>query len=267
MRFVIALFAATAAMTSAARAATLEIKDAVLHVTVVPEDRADIKVEIIHQDTRQPLSVRTLGDRTIIDGKRHWMIGGCKGSGWNGSDRMAKVVVHTPRAVSITASGSISGVIGRSASLDMRNSGCGEWTIADMAGNATIHQSGAGAMRMGASETLDLHMSGAASVHATRVRRGLNAQLSGAGDVEVTDLTGSLDARVSGVGKVRVAQGNADNVRASVSGMGGIEFGGVARNLDASISGFGDIRVAEVTGQVTKSVSGAGAVKIGKRPT
>ena len=267
MRLVLALLAATAAMTCAAQAATLEIKDAVLHVTVVPEDRSDIKVEIVRQDSRQPLSVRTEGTRTIIDGNRHWMMGSCKGSGWGGADRMAKVVVHTPRAVSIAASGSVSGVIGRSASLDMRNSGCGEWTIADTAGDATIHHSGAGALKMGAAETLDVYMSGATSVHATQVRRGLNAQLSGTGDVEVAYLTGSLDARISGVGKVRVAQGRADNVRASVSGMGGIEFGGVARNLNASISGLGDIRVAEVTGRVTKSVSGAGSVKIGKRPS
>ena len=37
--------------------------------------------------------------------------------------------------------------------------------------------------------------------------------------------------------------------------------------VDASISGLGSIRVKEVTGSVTKSVSGGGSVKIGNRPS
>jgi len=76
-----------------------------------------------------------------------------------------------------------------------------------------------------------------------------------------------MDAQVSGVGGVHVADGRASTMRASVSGLGSVEFGGAADRLDASISGMGSIRVKEVTGPVSKSVSGIGRVEIGKQPS
>ncbi|MBL8552710.1 MAG: hypothetical protein JNL41_00425, partial [Phenylobacterium sp.] len=65
-----AALAALGALAAAgpAQAASVEIKDAVARVTVVPEDRADIKVDIVRPHPRLPLTVRTLGDRTIVDG-------------------------------------------------------------------------------------------------------------------------------------------------------------------------------------------------------
>ena len=182
-------------------------------------------------------------------------------------DEMPQVVIHTPRAVQLWADGAVQGSIGRSASLEMHNSGCSAWTIADVAGDATLHESGAGSVRMGASNRLDIDLSGASSVHATKVRQGLDAHLSGAGGVRVDDLSGVMEARVSGVGQIKIADGRASTVRASISGLGGVEFGGVADNLDASISGLGGVRVREVTGSVRKSISGGGSVTIGKRPT
>ena len=77
--------AAAAAFTAgAAQAASVEIKDAVARVTVIPEDRNDIKVEVISPNAQLPLTVRTLGDRTIIDGDLDRRIRGC-----NGSERQA----------------------------------------------------------------------------------------------------------------------------------------------------------------------------------
>jgi hypothetical protein len=158
------------------------------------------------------------------------------------------------------------GSIGRSASLDLHDSGCSSWTVADVAGDADVKESGEGSLRMGATGRLDVHLSGAANLHAVRVRQGLNAMLSGAGNVEVEQVDGQVDAHVSGVGRVKMLGGHATSVRASVSGVGGVDFGGVVDNLDASISGFGSIRVNQVTGNVTKSVSGAGHVTIGGHP-
>jgi hypothetical protein len=278
MRLTIALLAATAAFTAgAAEAASVEIKDAVARVTVVPEDRSDIKVEIVSPNSELPLTVRTFGDRTIIDGDLRRRIRGCNGSGQNAHVKvrgvgdvrwaqMPQVVIYTPRAVSVSTGGAVQGVIGRSASLDLHNSGCSAWTVADVAGDAKLHESGAGSVRMGASNRLRVQLSGASNVHATRVRQGLDARLSGAGGVRIDNLAGSLDAQVSGVGQIKVAGGRASLVRASVSGIGGVEFDGVADNLDASISGLGGVRVREVTGSVRKSVSGGGSVQVGKQP-
>ena len=62
-------FAAAALMSGAAAAApSVQIKDAVARVTVVPEDRADIKVEFLTRNASLPLVVTRIGDKTVIDG-------------------------------------------------------------------------------------------------------------------------------------------------------------------------------------------------------
>lgn len=260
----------------AADAASVEIRDAVARVTVVPEDRPDIKVEMLTVNPRLPLEVRTEGGETIVDGGLRHRIGGCHTRGDNPSawvhgigrvekNAIPQVVIHTPKAVVVASNGVVVGSVGRSGSVELHDSGCSSWTIADVAGDAVIKESGEGSLRMGAANRLDLHLSGAANIHAVRVRQEMNALLSGAGGVELEELDGALDAHVSGVGRVKVAGGHASSVRASVSGVGGVDFGGVAQSLDASISGFGSVRVNQVTGNVTKSVSGAGHVSVGGR--
>ena len=66
----IALVAAAAALPPPARrsAASVEIRDAVARVTVIPEDRSDVKVEFLTTNADLPLQVRTVGGETIIDG-------------------------------------------------------------------------------------------------------------------------------------------------------------------------------------------------------
>jgi hypothetical protein len=276
MRPAIALLASAAllAVAGAAKAASVDIRDAVVRVTVVPEDRADVKVEMLTVNPKLPLEVRTEGGQTIVDGGLRHRINGCHnrsdnpsawvhGVGHVDKDAIPQVVIRTPKAVSVASSGVVIGSIGRSGSVELHDSGCSNWTLADVAGDVTIKESGEGALRMGAANRLDLHLSGAANVHAVRVRQAMSALLSGAGGVQLEELDGSLQAHVSGVGRVRVAGGHATDVHASVSGVGGVEFGGVAQSLDASISGFGSVRVNQVTGNVAKSVSGAGHVTVG----
>jgi hypothetical protein len=277
MKIQAVLLAATAALAAgSAQAASVEIRDAVARVTVVPEDRADIKVDVIRPNARLPLRISTMGDRTIVDGDLDHRIRNCNGFGEKAHVKvrdvgevtypdMPQVVVHTPKSVVISTSGAVQGAIGRSGDLELHNSGCSAWTIADVAGEAEIHESGAGSIHMGQSDRLSVQLSGAANIHATRVRRALDARLSGAGNIRVDDLQGQLGAQVSGVGQVHVAQGQASLVKASVSGIGSVAFDGVAQDLDASISGLGSVRVNEVKGSVSKSVSGGGSIQIGQR--
>jgi hypothetical protein len=280
MRRSIALLAAAAAIAAAgsASAASVEIRDAVARVTVIPEDRSDVKVEFLTTNADLPLVVRTAGGMTVIDGDLDHRINSChgkrdsyaahvRGVGRVSYENVPQVVIRTPRAVSVASNGVVFGTVGRSASLDLHNSGCSDWTIADVAGDATVDDSGAGSVKMGAAGRLDLRLSGAGQVHATHIRQSLEASLSGVGNVSIDDLAGSMEARVSGVGRIKVADGHASNLRASVSGMGSVEFGGAAETLDASISGLGNIRVRQVNGQVSKSVTGGGHVTIGERPS
>ena len=269
----IGLAVAAMAAAGAAQAAPVEIRDAVARVTVIPEDRSDVRVEVTAPNPRLPLTIRTLGDRTIIDGDLERRIRDCHGRGERqriqvrGVGEVAhadtpQVVIRTPRNVDVSADGAVSGVIGRASTVRLSNSGCSNWTVADVAGKATIRESGAGSVRMGAAETLEVDISGAGSVHATRIRNGLDAELSGAGGVSIDEVYGPVSADVSGVGKVRVAAGRASTLRASVSGVGGVEFDGLVGSLNASISGLGGVSVKSVSGPVRKSVSGIGRVRI-----
>jgi hypothetical protein len=276
--FLAAVTTAAAGAASAADAPSVELRDVVARVTVIPEDRADIKVELLATHPKLPLQVSTAGGRTIVDGGLEHRIRDCDRSGEHPSavvsglgrvdaQAMPNIAIRTPRDVVVASSGAVFGSVGRSGSLELHDSGCSAWTLADVAGEARIHESGAGSVRLGTAGRLDLHLSGAAQIHAVRARDGLQAALSGAGDINLEELNGPLQAHVSGLGKVKVAGGRASAVRASVSGVGGVEFGGVADSLDASISGLGSVRVKNVTGPVRKSVSGAGHVTIVDRPS
>ena len=278
MRHSIILLATAAAALSAgaAEAATIEIRDAVARVTVVPQDRADIKVEVIKPNAELPLKVSVSGDGTLVDGDLDHRIRSCNGMGDNarvsvrGVGRVSyaelpEVVVYTPKDVKLEANGAVVGAIGRSASLELKNSGCANWTIADVDGEAELRQSGAGNVKMGSAGRLDVHLSGAANIDAVAARDGMDARLSGAGNVRLKSLSGPVYAQVSGVGQVRIADGRASQMRASVSGIGQVDFGGQAQDLQASISGLGQISVREVTGSVSKSVSGGGSIKVGNR--
>jgi hypothetical protein len=273
---VAALGAAVAALGAAGAAAaepTVQIRDAVARVTVIPEDRADVKVEFLTTNRDLPLQVRVSGSETIIDGDLGHRIYDCHTGGDQPSASVRhvghvdykdipQVVIHTPKAVVVESNGAVFGAIGRSASLDVDNSGCSAWTIADVAGAAILRDSGVGSVHMGSAGRLDVHLSGAAEVRANRVG-GLDASISGAGGVTINELTGPMQARVSGAAKIHVLQGSAGAVHAAISGAGGIDFGGTATSLDAQISGIGGIRVKQVTGPVTKSVSGIGHVTVG----
>lgn len=278
MRRIIAAVTAVAAFgaAGAASAASVELRDAVARVTVIPEERPDVKVEFLSRNPKLPLEVRTMGGLTVIDGGLRHRIHDCNhhgnrpsasiwGVGHVEGDEIPQVVVRTPRAVSVSANGAVFGAIGRSASVELQDSGCSAWTIADVTGDAEVHSSGAGSVQLGAAGRLNVRLSGAANIHAVRVRQGLESQLSGAGNIQVEDVAGPVEARVSGMGHIRLANGHVTTLRASISGVGGVDFGGVADNLDAGVSGIGSVHVKQVTGQVTKSVSGAGHVTVDGR--
>jgi len=264
---------ATAGAAGAADAASIQIRDAVARVTVVPEDRSDIKVEVLSPNPKLPLEVRSEGSDVVIDGGLRGRIWGCRGTsehprawvtgvGSVDGGAIPLVVIRAPRALAVESSGAVFGAIGRSSGVRLHDSGCDAWTIADVQGDVAVEESGKGSVRMGAVGRLDIRLSGAANVHAVRVRDGMYAQLSGTGGVQVEQLAGPIEAQVSGLGHVRVAGGRASHVRAQISGMGGVEFGGSAETLDAAVSGVGSVHVKQVTGRVTKSVSGIGHVTV-----
>lgn len=269
-----AVAAASFAAASAKAAPTVEIQNAVARVTVVPESRNDIKIEVLRPNERLPLTVRTLGDRTILDGKLERRIRNCRGSGERavvhvrdvGDVRwadMPQVVIHVPRDVKVDAGGAVYGSIGRSASLELGNSGCGDWTLANVEGSARVSVAGSGDTRMGTSGTLKVRVAGSGDVAAADVKGALDVNIAGSGSASVRSMNGPLEVSVAGSGDVDIGGGRATTMKVSVAGSGDVDFGGVAETLKASIAGSGDVRAKQVTGAVSKSIIGSGSVRVG----
>jgi hypothetical protein len=270
----LAAAAAAALAAGAASAASVEVKDAVARVTVIPENRADVKIDIIQANPQLPLDVRTFGGRTIVDGRLGHRIRDCHGSGENVSvhvrgigqvawREMPQVVIHTPRDVDLDAGGAVWGAVGRAANVKLGNAGCGDWTVGNVEGAMRISQAGSGDTRTGSAGEAKVRVAGSGDTAVGDIRGGLDIDIAGSGNVTVASVSGPLDVHVAGSGDVKVAGGHATAMTVAVAGSGNVDFGGTADTLRARIAGSGDVRAREVRGTVSKTVMGSGGVTIG----
>jgi hypothetical protein len=260
---------------AACAAPTVQIDNAVARVFVSPEPRADIKVDIIKTNPRLPLRVWTFLGQTHIDGGfAGRRVSDCRGPatqpsayvlgvGEVGADAMPQVIIHTPMDARIHAGGAVFGQIGRSASLDLTNAGCGAWLVGNVRGKLKVGVAGSGEVRAGQAGSAELMAAGSGAILTREVAGPVAAMNVGSGDIEVASVQGALNARIAGAGHVRVAAGHASLMQASIAGSGDIALAGVADSLKVSVVGSGDVRVARVTGQVSKAIVGSGEVRIG----
>jgi len=271
-----ALAAAVFTSGAAAAAPSVQIKDAVARVVVIPEDRADVKVEFLTRNAALPLEVGQYGSRIVVDGdlgrNRIYScteIGGkvrvgVKGVGQVAWEDIPQVVVRTPRNADVSASGAVYGSVGRTASLQISNAGCGDWTVGNVSGPLNIRQAGSGALRAGTSRSADVRIAGSGDVAIGPVAGALRADIAGSGDVHAAAVAGDINAHIAGSGDVRVDNGRARLMKASIAGSGDVSFGGVADSLEARVMGSGDVSAARVTGSVSRAVMGSGEVKVGR---
>lgn len=295
MKLAIASAVAIAALAGPALAKPgpeVDIRNAVARVVVIVEDRADIAVEVEQGRSGLPaLTVSREGAGVRIDGglRRRGLTGGggsairnCNTGPANGARpgdgawvevhdigrvnlaEAPMIVVRTPRAVNVEAAGAVFGSVGRGAtSVDLGNSGCGTWNVANTAGPVSLGISGSGDIRAGTSTALETSISGSGSMTAGATR-ALEVSVSGAGDVIVARVDGPADISIAGSGDVRVRTGTAPRLSISIAGAGDVAFDGVAGDVDVSIAGAGDVTVGRATGSVSRSIVGAGDVRIGR---
>jgi len=242
------------AAAGAASAADLEIHNAAARVTVIPEARSDIGVSIVKANPRLRIRMMRFGDKVVIDGGLGFRGPDCTnvfgrrgvriwGTGFIPYDDLPQIVVRTPLDAKVSASGAVYGVVDRAASLDLSNGGCGDWSVANVAGPLTVRLAGSGDVRAGDAASVHVHLAGSSDVFVRSARDGLDVASSGSGNVHAETMAGPLHVRVAGSGDIR--------------------FGGVAQNLDATILGSGDVSVGRVTGKISKRVAGSGSVTIG----
>ncbi len=266
---------ATAAAQAAVAAPSVQVRGAAARVTIIPEARRDIAVSLTHADPRLPIRITKLGDRIFITGDVGHRVHGCRtpaghrgvaiwGRGAVPYEELPTLVVRTPPAVRLSAGEAVFGEIGRSASVDFTNQGCGDWTIADVQGRLRLNQAGAGDARSGAAGQSDLSVAGSGGISTGPIRGGLTAVSSGSGAIVVASAFGPVDARVAGPGGITLGGGSVTAMTVSIAGSGAVTLHGVAHSLRASIAGSGDVTVDKVTGPVTKQVFGSGAVRVGR---
>jgi hypothetical protein len=267
------LAALTLAAGSAAAAPSVEIRHAAARVVVIPEPRRDVAVTI-QPGRHLPLRVSHFAGRTYVDGDLGRRLRGCRmvgghpvitlaGQGDLTYEDLPQVVIHTPMDVKLSVGDAVFGSIGRSDSLQFANAGCGDWTVANVAGRMDVSQIGSGDTHTGSAGEALLRISGSGDISTRAIKGGLSAVSAGSGNIHAASVDGPMDVRVVGPGDVRAEGGAVSLLKVSIAGAGDVEFGGVAQSLDASIIGSGGIRVSKVTGPVTRHLLGAGAVRIG----
>jgi len=269
-----AVLAGLAAAGAGAAAPGVLIHDAALQVTVIPEARSDVAVTIVKTNPRLPLKVMQVGDSVSIDGGLFGRSANCHsvfgrpsvliwGVGHIARDDLPRIVIRTPMDSRVKAGGAVYGVVGRAASLDVDNSGCGDWTLADVAGTLRLHLAGSGDVRAGSAGSAVIHSSGSADLSTRAIGGGLEAWSAGSGDIRVQSVDGPLRLSVAGSSDVIVHAGAVTDMNVNVAGSGDVKFGGVAQTLRAFVAGSGDVLVGHVTGQVSQSVLGSGSVHVG----
>lgn len=279
MRSTLAICAAAAAAVlgvagAACAAPSVEIREAAVRVVVIPEDRSDVKVELLTASQALPLTIHNEGDKVVVSGGLRRRIAGCsamfgkttvqvRGLGQVSFDNLPQIVVRAPMDARVGAWGAVFGSVGRTDSLELSNAGCGDWTVANVKGVLRINQAGSGDTRAGSAGQLVVHVAGSGDVIAREVNGPTTVDIAGSGDVTTDSVSGSLKANIAGSGDVKVGQGHATDMVVHVAGSGDVRFGGVADSLTASVAGSGDVSVAKVTGPVKKSIMGSGDVSTG----
>lgn len=267
---------ASTAAGAAAAAPSLKIKDAVVRVVIIPENRPDVKVEFLTTNAALPLTVRQDGDQVVVDGDLKMnRINGCnsrngkvsvrvRGVGEVAYDNFPQVAIRMPMNVKVQAGGAVFGDIGRSDSVELGNAGCGDWTIANTKGKLEVAQAGSGGAKAGTSSQAEFSIAGSGDVSAQAVTGDLETNIAGSGDIWVASVNGKFEANIAGSGNITVAGGRSRAVDVSVMGSGDVTFNGEAADVDVSVMGSGDVKVARATGPVKKHVGGSGDVIIGQ---
>src|SRR5260221_7878673 len=276
MRAIIAVMAAglgVGAAGAAPAAPSIQIRDAVARVVVIPEARADIEVTVVRRNERLPLTV-TRGVRVIIQGNVAHRVRGCRaimgkptvtvrGLGDITYDEMPQVVIHTPMDVKIAAGDAVFGAIGRTSSLEFANTGCGDWTIGNVAGQLRISQAGSGDTRAGSAGTADLRIAGSGDITTQGIRSRLIAVSAGSGDIMATSVEEPFTARVAGSVDIHAERGSVTTMTVAIAGSGDVDFCGVAHSPRAPVVRSGDVHASAVTGDVVKRLVGSGEVHVG----
>ena len=285
----IASAVAVVGATGTAQAQSIHIENAIARVVYMPEDRADIAIEVQPGSAALPvLQVRREGRDVRIDGQldRNRIVRSlrCQGNtqpepprtaGEGASASLGRVqtdlsaapliVVRGPREVDVRTEGGVFGAVGRGAT-DVRLSvgRCGDWVVGNVDGDVNLRIGGSGNVWTGRSEALNVSLGGSGDVRAAAANNVV-VRIGGSGDVRVREVNGNANISIAGSGDVVLSDGRIDELDVRIAGSGDVRAGGVVKDLGVSIVGSGDVSVDVLTGNVSRRIIGSGEVRIGGR--
>ncbi|WP_395648076.1 GIN domain-containing protein [Terricaulis sp.] len=247
----------------------LRIKHSAAMVTITPEDRSDITVEIDNPGLVPMPTVSTDGGAVVIDGHLRGRISGCRDDGVNvrgysniSREQMPRVTIHVPRALEVSLSGANQASIGPAESVEADLSGCGNTTIGDVAGALSIDASGSGDVTAGSAQSLDVDLAGSGEISIGAVANGADLDIAGSGEVTIASLSGDLDADAAGSGTVRINGGSIGSASVELAGSGDVDVTAPVRALDVDIVGSGDVSVNAAVGDLDAEIAGSGSVDV-----
>jgi len=249
----------------------LRIRNIAAIVTITPEDRTDFSVEIDNAAGQLPMPTVTAdASRLIIDGQLRGRVRDCGddgsanvrgyGDGEFEASELPRITIRAPRALHVDRSGAGSTDIGATQSLELEVSGCSTTTAADTAGELTLDIAGSGRVITGSALSLDADIAGSADVTTGAIASGASIDIAGSGSVTMASLTGDLNSDGAGSGDVRINGGAITVANIDLAGSGDVDIAATVQDLDVSIVGSGGVNVSAQVGNIDAEIAGSGSV-------
>lgn len=249
-------------------ASSIRVRHAAARIFVTAEDRTDYSVEIQNAGHAPMPTVTSEGGRITIDGHLRGRIERCTEDGAElrgypaiTVEQMPVITIRAPRDVDISVGGASRTQIGPANSVELDHSGCGQTTVADVAGQLSVDLAGSGEIRTGAAQTLNADIAGSGQLISGAISESANIDIAGSGSAELAALNGSLEADGAGSGDVVVRGGSVTQASIDLAGSGNVEIAAPVSDLDVSIVGSGDVVVTAVVGNVDAEIAGSGEVR------
>lgn len=247
--------------------ADLKIRHAAAVITVTPEDRSDISVEIENPGRAPMPEVSVANNIVTIDGHLRGRVGNCRedgvslrGYGIVAQADLPRITVHAPRSVNLSVSGAATTNIGAAQAVDASLAGCGATTIGDVAETLKLDLAGSGDVHAGAAHRLDVSLAGSSDVTTGAVADGAEIDIAGSGGVEIASLTGALKSSSAGSGSVDIKGGAVTTANIDLAASGDVDIAAPVQSLDVSIVGSGDVAVTQPVGEIDAEIMGSGSV-------
>jgi hypothetical protein len=246
----------------------LRLVGAAANVTIIPEDRSDFLVEIDNPAGRTPMpSVASENGRVVIDGQLRRRISDCgadsvdlRGYGDVLLTDLPRITIRTPRALEFDRAGAGASEIGATENLHLDFSGCGDATIADVAGELNIDLSGSGHIQAGVARSVNIDIAGSGDIRVGAVAEGGSIDIAGSGQVTIASLNGDLSTDGAGTGDLSILGGAIGAADVDLAGSGGVRIVASVRSLNVDIVGSGDVDVDGEVGEIDADIAGSGSV-------